>query len=133
MTGVVPRILNSSTRGRRAASLVALIVVALLTIAVAKAMATSYGYFGGSACCAARQASSIYVYETNNLSEVGDQQVVCVQEHVYPNWPSTSGSFFDGYKCDPTAVGHTLNGENVDQAYCWVNGGSTLMNCFEDY
>lgn len=112
---------------------VVLIGLALLTIGAATAMATSYGYFGASACCAARHASSKHVFETNNLSEVGDQQVVCVQEHVYPNWPSTSGSFFDGYKCDPGATGHSLNGANIDQAYCWVNGSSTLMNCFEDY
>ncbi|HEY3734969.1 MAG TPA: hypothetical protein VGL63_13750 [Streptosporangiaceae bacterium] len=68
-----------------------------------------------------------------NEADALNNQVVCVQEHVYPNWPSGTGSFFDGYKCNPGIAGHTLNGANIDQAYCWVNGGNDTMSCFENY
>jgi hypothetical protein len=113
-------------------------VAAAVTLGIGPAAASpqrqnDYLYVSGYMCCAARQASNIFVHQIDNQADASDSQVVCVQEHVYPNWPSTSGSFFDMYKCAASDVSHSLNGLNVDQAYCWVNGGTTYLSCFEEY
>ena len=118
-------------------SLIVMAAVAGVFLSVSPATATSArgssNYFYNLACCGNRNASNLYVYQVWNMAEDTDSQVVCVQEHVYPNWPSTAGSFFDAYKCDPGATSHTLNGNDVDQAYCWVNGGTVTTDCFENY
>jgi hypothetical protein len=93
----------------------------------------TYVYYSGYTGGAARHASNIYAYQTGDFAEAADNQVVCVQEHVYPNWPSTSGSFFDQYKCGTGYIGVGLNGANVDQAYCWVNGSTVYLECWETY
>jgi hypothetical protein len=94
---------------------------------------TDYVYYSGNTGGGARHASSIYAYMTADAASASDSQVVCVQEHVYPNWPSTTGSFFDQYKCGTGSVGVSLNGENVDQAYCWVDGSTVSIACGESY
>jgi hypothetical protein len=99
----------------------------------AAAPQASYNYYAGNTGGAARHASNIYVYQTSDSASAPDGQVVCVQEHVYPNWPSTSGSFFDTYRCGNGVVNVSLNGANVDQAYCWVNGATTYLSCSETY
>jgi hypothetical protein len=90
-------------------------------------------YFAGPNCCANRNFSGYYVYQTANGANDADGQVLCVQEQVFPNWPSGSGAFFDGYKCAPGAVSHSLNGANVDRAVCWINGGEVGFTCDEHY
>lgn len=77
--------------------------------------------------------SGRYVYETSNAASNGGGYPVCVQEQVFPNWPSMSGAFFDDYKCRSGSVSHSLNGENVDRAVCWISSApSPLLSCSEE-
>lgn len=113
-------------------------VVALLLSGIGPATAAipfqnSYLYVANYYCCANREASNIFVYQIDNQADADNGEVACVQEHVYPEWPSKTGNFFDGYKCAVGNAFHTLNGADVDQAYCWVNGGTTYLSCAEDY
>lgn len=74
-----------------------------------------------------------YEYETKNSANSGGNYPMCVQEQVFPNWPSGSGAFFDDYKCQDGSVSHSLNGQNVDRAVCWINASpSPLISCSED-
>lgn len=105
------------------------LILALLSVGVAQAT----NYFRGNSCCANREFSGRYVYETKNSADNGGGYVVCVQEQVFPNWPSGSGAFFDMYKCQAASVSHPLNGENVDRAVCWINAApAPLMSCDEN-
>jgi hypothetical protein len=107
---------------------VTLAVLALLSAGVAQAR----NYFNGNACCANREFSPNYEYETSNAAHNGGGYPVCVQEQVFPNRPSTSGAFFDMYKCHDGSISQSLNGENVDRAVCWINAApSPLMTCDE--
>jgi hypothetical protein len=108
-------------------------VLAVLVVNVTVANAAVYQYFGNNACCTNREYSAYFAYMLSNASAVGDSQVVCVQEYVWPNYPSSSGSFYDGYKCGTGSTSHGLNGANADQALCWVNGSTTYMACDEGY
>jgi len=110
-----------------------LLVLALLTFGAAKANAAVYSYFNGNSCCTHREFSAYFTYELSNAAAASDNQVVCVQELVYPNYPSSSGSFYDGYKCGAGSTSHPLNGQNADDALCWVNGGTIYMSCAEGY
>lgn len=104
------------------------LILALLSVAVARATI----YFQDNSCCANRHFSHYPEYETSNAAYAGANYPVCVQEQVFPNWPSSSGSFFDMYKCQDESVSHPLNGENVDLALCWINSApSPLLSCAE--
>lgn len=119
-------------------SMAILAALAAVFFSISPAVATvgrgSYTYLPTTnSCCGNRHASNMYVYQVYNEADALNSQVDCVQEHVYPNWPSGTGNFFDSYKCNTGVAGHTLNGANIDQAYCWVNGGTVAMSCFENY
>jgi hypothetical protein len=121
---------------RRSLAIIAAIAGVLLSVSPASASVgrASYTYLTvTTSCCGNRHASNIYVYQVYNEADALNNQVDCVQEHVYPNWPSGTGNFFDAYKCNTGIAGHTLNGADIDQAYCWVNGGNDTMSCFENY
>jgi hypothetical protein len=108
-----------------------LVVVGVFLVLAGAAHAVAY--FSGNSCCATRRYSSLFVYETSNAAYDADGQVMCVQEHVYPNGKGGGGDFFDGYKCAPGSVSHSLNGQSIDQALCWINGADVLISCAETY
>lgn len=122
-----------TTVGRRGILAVALVVLGLLAFGVSRADATVTTYFNNYSCCANREFSAYYVYQLSNAAATTNSQVVCVQEQVFPNYPSGSGAFFDGYKCGSGSTSHSLNGQNVDRALCWVNGSSVFLSCAEGY
>lgn len=109
------------------------VLVALLTVGIATANADVYSYFNGNSCCTNREFSAYFTYELSNAAAASDNQVVCVQEDVWPNYPSSSGSFYDGYKCGSGSTSHSLNGENADDALYWVNGATVYISCAEGY
>lgn len=108
----------------------ALAVTAVLVVGVAEAMASSTQYYHGSTCCSNRHAAWFQAYMTNNFATAADNSTVCVQEHVYP---AGGSPFFDNPACGPGGAGHSLNGQSLDQAYCWVGGGTTSLGCDENY
>ncbi|MGH2858328.1 MAG: hypothetical protein ACRDMJ_12695 [Solirubrobacteraceae bacterium] len=100
----------------------------LLVMLLGAGAALAGTYFFGNSCCAHREFSGSYEYETSNAADNGGGYPQCVQEQVFPNWPSTSGAFFDTYKCHSGSVSHSLNGENVDRAVCWINAAPAPLN-----
>jgi hypothetical protein len=112
---------------------IALAVVAgVFAIGVSSARADGYyPYFNGISCCANRDAAAYNSFlATANAATSGSKtQVACVQEDVYPNYPSDSGNFFDDYKCGPGGAAHGLNGLNYDRPYCWINGAVRNFTC----
>lgn len=115
--------------GRGVATLLGVLILALLSVGVARA--TTATYFRGNACCANREYAGYEAFMTGNSSANGGGYVVCVQEEVYP---SGGGHFFDQYVCHAGSVHHGLNGQSSDQALCWINASpSPLMTCTEDY
>lgn len=114
--------------GRSVAVLLCVLILALLSVGVARA--SSHLYFVGNSCCAHREFAGYEAYMTQNSASNGGGYVECVQEQVF----SGGGSFFDTYKCQPGSVSHPLNGQNPDQALCWINAGpSPAMTCSENY
>lgn len=109
------------------------LLATLLVTAGAACMATAAQaggtYFSGSTCCSAREpnSNSHVNLETQNIAQATTSNtVVCVQEHVFPNWTSTSGAFFDNYECGPSAIGDSTNGNSWDEPVCWLTSSSTL-------
>lgn len=109
---------------------VALVSAFFVLLSASSALADTI-YFQGNSCCANREFSQYYEYETSNAAANGGGYPQCVQEQVFPNWPNQN-YFFDNYKCGNGSVSHPLNGENIDRALCWINAApSPLNSCSE--
>ncbi len=78
-------------RARPVAAILAVLILAMLSAGVA--LATDLNYFSGNSCCSNRHFGA-FAYLTKNESANGGGYVECVQEQVFPNYPSGSGSFF---------------------------------------
>jgi hypothetical protein len=123
---------GNSRRGRL--TLLAVIAVGVTYLGLAaSALAGSFPYFSNYACCSGRLfAGHVYLAMANAIS-TGGSEVVCVQEQVFPNWPSQNW-FYDSYKCGNGSTSHTLNGGSEDNPFCWVQGSTNYYTtCTVDY